>query len=193
MLRKTNGLDLAKLHQAMGGKLGEGVPFENMILYLLGMGLSVHEIGPWDNQEFIRRGFPYVRKFFGSKWSGELQTFWTPERVAAEQLRKHAAVTRTRHYGAQYQHTVRVATIQDVQRFLREDYVLPVILDLGEGELHHVLLYELHSKRKRPHTHGTSPYVMVYYPDDPSEIMEISLDDLTKGMCFQDFLAAVRL
>ncbi len=110
--------------------------------FLLQQGLSLHVVGAYEPERFLREGVDYLRRYYRQEWASAWDEYWTPDRL--DQHRRECLVTQgLSAFGARTRTEHRQPTLADLRDALDRGHVVWISVENGWGEVgcHAVLVY----------------------------------------------------
>lgn len=142
MFQVTDTPDTRWVDREVGREPGCGAQRVRVRRFLLQQGLSLHLVGAYDPEQFLREGLDYLRRYYRPQWDSEWERYWSAPRLerhrqeclAARELSTFGARMRTEH---------RQPTLADIHEALDRGCLVWISLDndWDQVDCHAVLVY----------------------------------------------------
>jgi len=138
----TDTLDTRWVDREVGREPGCGAQRVAARRLLLQQGLSLHMVGAYEPERFLREGVGYLRCYYRREWGPSWEEYWTQHR-----LERHRRECRAAHelsaFGARMRTEHRQPTLADIRGALDRGRLVWVSLDNDRGEVdcHAVLVH----------------------------------------------------
>lgn len=126
----------------VGREPGSGARRAETRRFLLQQGLSLHVVGTYEPERFLREGLAYLRRYYRQEWDRSWEKHWTPHQL--ERHRQECLTARELSaFGTRMRTEHRQPTLADIRGALDRNRLVWVSLDNDRGELdcHAVLVY----------------------------------------------------
>jgi hypothetical protein len=142
VLGVTDTADPRWVDRELGREPGCAAPRAGARCFLLQQGLSLHTVGGYEPQRFLREGFDYLRRYYRQEWDRSWDQYWTPHQLERHR-RECLAARELSAFGSRMRTEHREPTLSDISDALDLGRLVWASVDnaWGEVDCHAVLVY----------------------------------------------------